>query len=277
MHISNKQSEDLSIYHGSDVQKLQALSKFDYRQSAVPDNPCYNFRFRIFIFFSYIVITQIGEILGTPQDDIKGIFDVGHNYTEGINQLYHSHEWFASLMQVISGLILDFAFFYVSLYWVFYVRNFRLFAALIIFYGIRAIHLNIFKLQFADNYYWKDPGVPTFVVKYGNYSDFFYSGHVGFLVICALEMRKLRKKWFALFFFISSFFQAFIVISFRIHYTIDVPAGYIFAHYFYNQVCYWEIKIDHALYWISTKCSNVKISKSVPQTTKIPDLDTEKQ
>lgn len=83
-------------------------------------------------------------------------------------------------MQVLSGLILDFAFFYVSLYWVFYVRNFRLFAALIIFYGIRAIHLNIFKLQFADNYYWKDPGVPTFVVKYGNYSDFFYSVRIYF-------------------------------------------------------------------------------------------------
>lgn len=88
------------------------------------------------------------------------------------NRLFYR---FATLMQVISAAILDFAFFYVSLYWVLYERNFRLFATLIIFYGVRAIHLNIFKLEFANKYYWDDPGFPAFVVKYGKYSDFFYS------------------------------------------------------------------------------------------------------
>lgn len=79
------------------------------------------------------------------------------------------------MFQILSALILDFTFFYVSLYWVLYTRNFRLFATLIIFYGVRAIHLSIFKLEFAPNYHWTDPGVPSLVVKYGYCSDFFYS------------------------------------------------------------------------------------------------------
>lgn len=122
------------------------------------------------------------------------------------NRLFHR---FATLMQVVSAGILDFAFFYVSLYWVLYERNFRLFAALIIFYGIRAIHLNIFKLEFANKYYWDDPGFPAFVVKYGKYSDFFYSVKVKTISIgscwfsCNLFFRneKTRKKMVGFIFF----------------------------------------------------------------------------
>ncbi|CAD8080353.1 unnamed protein product [Paramecium sonneborni] len=240
-------NDDAVQYNGEDLKQFNFPNKFDHRQSAVPGNPCYNFRFRIFIFFTYIVITQLGEIFGTPSDNVDGIWDWGHLLTTPVNKLYQDHRWFSAMMQISSAFILDFAFFYVSLYWVLYERNFRLFAVLILFYAIRAVHLNIFKLEYSPNYYWEDPLVPSLVVKYGKYSDFFYSGHVGFLTICALEMKKVGKNYMALFFFICSIFQAFIVISFAIHYTIDVPGGYIFSHYFFNMVCYWEAKIDFIL------------------------------
>lgn len=78
-------------------------------------------------------------------------------------------------MQLLSALILDVSYLYISLYWVLFQRNFRLFAALIIFYVTRAIHLNLVKLEFPSNYYWEDPNIPSLVVKYGLFSDFFYS------------------------------------------------------------------------------------------------------
>lgn len=79
------------------------------------------------------------------------------------------------MAQIASAVMLDIAYLYVSLYWVLYSRNFRLFAALIIFYVFRAIHLNIAKLEFPIDYYWEDPQIPSLVVKYGRFSDFFYS------------------------------------------------------------------------------------------------------
>lgn len=45
------------IYNGEDIKYFVFPNKFDHTQSAVPGNPCYNFRFRIFVFFSYIVLT----------------------------------------------------------------------------------------------------------------------------------------------------------------------------------------------------------------------------
>lgn len=89
-----------------------------------------------------------------------------------------------------------------------------MFAALIIFYIIRAIHLNIVKLEFPSNYYWEDPNIPSIVVKYGLFSDFFYSviiyvnfkGHVGYLVICGLEMKKIGKPIISILFFVCSLF-----------------------------------------------------------------------
>jgi len=52
---------------------------------------------------------------------------------------------------------------------------------------------------------------------------------------------------------------------------LKVPGGYIFSHYFYNMVCYWEAKIDYFLKRIAECC---------PKSNKIIriqyDVETEK-
>ncbi|KAM3146677.1 hypothetical protein pb186bvf_001207 [Paramecium bursaria] len=246
-------------YKGESVKTFNFPSNFDHTQSAVPDNPCYNFYFRIFVVVTYIVITQVSQIFGTPQEtNIQCTIDIGHDITNPINSLINDSSIFASLLQISSGLILDFTAISVPVYWILHSRNFRLFAALLLFYAMRAIHLQLLKLHMPHNYMWKDPGVPSLVVKYGDFSDFFYSGHVGFLVICSLEMRKIKKKWQSRALFAASLYQAFIVIVFRIHYTIDVSAGFIYAHYFYNMICYWEAKIDYYLKRIADLCNRNK-------------------
>ncbi|CAD8081757.1 unnamed protein product [Paramecium sonneborni] len=98
-------------YNGEDLKSFYFPTKFDHRQSAVPENPCYNFQIQNFYFFYFIVVTQLGEIFVTPCDNIYGIWDLGYLLTTPLNQLYQNYRCFSALMQISSGFILDLHFF----------------------------------------------------------------------------------------------------------------------------------------------------------------------
>lgn len=72
-------------------------------------------------------------------------------------------------------------------YWIFNISTGRVIYAMAVFYLVRAVTQGLVTLRFPEGYYWSDPNVPSIVVPYGRTSDFFYSGHCGFLNICALE------------------------------------------------------------------------------------------
>lgn len=80
-----------------------------------------------------------------------------------------------------------------------------------------------------EGIYWPYPGFPSIVVPYGATSDFFYSGHVGFLTILSLqwfkfwnESDKRSKVAFGMFWFaiIATVIMAFTMLIFRTHFTI---------------------------------------------------------
>jgi len=75
-------------------------------------------------------------------------------------------------------------------------------------------------MRFPPGYYWDDPGFPSLVVPYGNTTDFFYSGHVGFLNISALEWykHKMYKMSYLTIFIIV--YMIFVLLIFRGHYSI---------------------------------------------------------
>lgn len=91
--MKQKSEELVTIYNGEDLKYFTFPQKFDHHQSGVPGNPCYNFRFRIFVFFSYIVLTQLFQLFCTPSEKVKGIWDLGHVITTPINNLYKEHRW----------------------------------------------------------------------------------------------------------------------------------------------------------------------------------------
>lgn len=77
----------------------------------------------------------------------------------------------------------------IFVYWLLFIRNLRFMLTVTLFYVIRSIHMLVFHLRFPIGYYWNDPHFLSLTVPYGRTSDFFFSGHCGFLAICYFEWR----------------------------------------------------------------------------------------
>jgi membrane-associated phospholipid phosphatase len=87
---------------------------------------------------------------------------------------------------------------------------------------------------------WYHPTFPTILVAYDRTSDFFFSGHTGHTLLLLLEVYALNMpKWIKIFMKIELAFMIFMLISSRVHYTLDVIGGFIFGYLsFYLSVKY---------------------------------------
>jgi hypothetical protein len=119
--------------------------------------------------------------------------------------------------------------FYVFINWVKTCNNGRILFTVIFFYSTRAFIQGVFKFQKDPGLYWESPGFPSLTVPYGMTSDFYPSGHIGFLTISAMELAFIGKK--KMFFLPATtiIFMSFILICFRTHYSIDIPIGCLWA------------------------------------------------
>lgn len=84
-------------------------------------------------------------------------------------------------------------------------------------------------MPFDDYIVWHSPGFLSFTVPYDRTRDFFFSGHTASLTIVMLEMFYLRWYWVGSFAFLNLVFMLNFLIISRVHYTIDIMAGLIFA------------------------------------------------
>ena len=89
----------------------------------------------------------------------------------------------------------------------------------------------IIRLDLPDFLYFKYPHFPSVVVGYIQGSDFFWSGHCGFPIISTVEFIWLKRYKLAAYCAFVSFFEVFLMINSREHYTIDIIIGIIYAHY----------------------------------------------
>jgi len=86
-------------------------------------------------------------------------------------------------------------------------------------------------MKFPEGYLWDYPGFPSLFVSYLKSNDFFYSGHVGLPVLQICEFYKIKKYNLiplSAFIVVLEFFT---MIVLRGHYTVDLFAGIIIAHY----------------------------------------------
>lgn len=72
--------------------------------------------------------------------------------------------------------------------------------------------MGIFHMRFPVGYYWSDPNFFSISVPYGRTSDFFFSGHCGFLSICFFEWRVNFTLLFPI--FISEFINLRIIFDY---------------------------------------------------------------
>lgn len=107
----------------------------------------------------------------------------------------------------------------------------RLFAAMLIFYGLRMLIQTSFEMRTPPGYIWPDGLIPSLFVPAGRTTDFFYSGHVGCCLIAFLEARRARCRLLEAYCLLSIFFQTFVMLALRGHYSIDLIAGLVIAHW----------------------------------------------
>jgi hypothetical protein len=107
----------------------------------------------------------------------------------------------------------------------------RPFLALLIVFALRQICQLICALPPPPGMIWRSPGFPSLLVTYHVANDFFFSGHTGLAVLGAIELMRFGgEPWLPAGVAIIVF-ECLAVLVLRAHYTIDVLAGAIIAHY----------------------------------------------
>jgi len=146
------------------------------------------------------------------------------------------NEFFRDFFQGLCSFMVDVTFFVTFGYWLLYSRNYRLPATLLVFYIVRAAVQTVWFSPFPDGFYWESPGFPSLVVPYGRGSDFFFSGHAGFMTICALEANLLGRKKIRNAMIGATIYTCFILLIYRIHYSIDIFTGVFFSEWCFNKL-----------------------------------------
>jgi len=206
---------------------------------------------RIIVLALVITSLFVGRF-SVPDNEPSCVQDKILNALESANKFINApgNEYFRNAFQFICSFMVDTVFVITFGYWVVYARSVRLPLSLALFYAVRAGIQAIWLSPFPEGYYWYSPGIPSFVVPYGRGSDFFFSGHSGFLIICACEWNKLGFKKIRNFVLGVTAYTIMILFIYRIHYTIDVFTGVIFAEWCFGKLDLVKEKIENTSAWI---------------------------
>lgn len=122
-------------------------------------------------------------------------------------------------------------------------KSARIIYLTIVFYTIRGVCQALFMFQYPPDWIFDDPGLFSLMVPYQKASDFYYSGHSGFLMLSTLEFIQMRFISVAFLNFLLMLFTGWMLIATRAHYTIgsagfdkDIVIGWAFAIYTYRVV-----------------------------------------
>lgn len=166
-----------------------------------------------------------------PDNEPSCIFDRVQMWLLDVNYfILHNTVW-RNTMQIICSSFMDVMFLTTSGYWVLYGKSGRLMISTIFFYVVRALIQKVWESPFPAGFWWYDPGFPSLVVPYGRGSDFFFSGHIGFVVLCGSEWYKNGHKLITALIFIGGCYTAFVLMAYQVHYCIDIFTGIFFAHW----------------------------------------------
>jgi hypothetical protein len=229
---------------------------------------------RLAIFLG-VVIALVAGRFSVPDNEVACVQDKVMEALGFANKFINTpgNEIFRDVFLFFSSFMLDVIFIGTLGYWVLHGKSGRLPAALGVFYGTRAIVQSLWTSPFPEGNYWYAPfGILSLVVPYGRQSDFFFSGHSGFLVICALEWHKLKFPRVRNFVIASAIYTMFILVIYRTHYSIDVFTGVFFAEWSYSKADKHRETIDK--YWVHYL---LKLRKLVGlKASKIPCLDADR-
>jgi len=243
INIDNNDSKHISLSIKTDSIKTNNLTK-TYEEGSKDDSTFSEKAKRsgrLIIFILGIAILMVGRY-SVPDDVIPCVQDKVMDALHFANKFINTpgNEFYRSFFQALCSLLVDTTFIITFGYWVLKGKSGRLPITLAIFYITRALVQKVAFMPYPEGWYWYDPGFPSLVVPYGRGSDFFFSGHSGFMVICASEWHSLKNtkhnnkiRNFVIF---SGIYTVLILLVYRIHYFIDVFTGLLFAEWVFCKV-----------------------------------------
>ena len=184
-----------------------------------------SFIISVLSFFFCEYITGKVDKLNKPVNDIyDGLFD----YTKKINQWLHFNIFITKIILIINTLYYDIFGLYTFLHVIVNYPIIGYFGSLIAF--VRIFFVWIIHLPIPKSIIWIKTNVPTLLVNYSAKTDLFFSGHTAFSTYIFLYWFNLGNNIYnsllSFFFFIYTILMLIIM---RVHYTMDIYAGFITA------------------------------------------------
>ncbi len=236
-----------------------------------PDGVTFDFWFwiRAVLILCGLAFVMVNAVYGfvMPNTNVDCLLDKAFEITSGFNKYLQDNATPRHVIIAISSLCVDFVIVYMSIHWAFWGRSWRMVFAIVIFYMFRAAVQNIFQMKYPEGYLWEYPGFPSLTISYLKTNDFFFSGHVGFPIIIAMECHNLGKSFMVIFCFLTCGIEAFTMIVTRGHYCIDLITGMIFSHYVYILVEKHIDKIDSSCIGMKKTITN---EPSEPEFKPVP-------
>lgn len=173
--------------------------------------------------------------------------DRGHDYLDNLNKYIHENKRVRHFLEISSSVFMDSVVLNLLYYNLIYGLNGYGMYMTAIFYGCRGIVQSIFTYRFPKGGIWDDPGFPSITVPYGLTCDFYISGHCGFTAANAYYMWMVGRRKTAVYLMLGCCYLAFILVLFRIHYTLDIPIGIFFGIYSANLALFCYRKFDRVV------------------------------
>ncbi len=184
-----------------------------------PRNPWYLTVLLIVLSFIFMKITQ--SLIGAMTPPLGMINDRLQNWTFPINQYFQIHKEGARALLITTSFWIDLCALFLCLRAIFG-PTIRPFLELFLFGLYRQALQFLVSLPLPEGIIWTYPGFPSLVVDYVVQNDFYFSAHTGIALLCALEFVRTRKKWLDCIGFFLFGYVVITLISFRIHYTMDI-------------------------------------------------------
>ena len=222
------------------------------------DKPHFYMRIGMVLILAAYIITSARLL--EMRDHVDGIQDLFHILTEPISDWLEEHAAVRSIVLITHAILMDALCALVIFHGLFYDDTLRMQVAMISFYTMRNVCQNVMRFPLPEKWRFYTPGLPSILISYDESSDFYFSGHVGAVVMSAFEFH--RKEWytFSKCLWVFAGVIAFVVITTRAHYTVDVIDGILFAilavrfaHNYTRHIDHFVAKIGNVLGLKSTR------------------------
>lgn len=229
-------NEQVSLESIPQIQSHEDLEK-DLRAMSLRNRPILYAKIAL-IFFIMIVHFLYTRKFSSPRKSVECLSDSVFQLTEQVNERLNTDPLLLRILQITSSMAVDFA--DLSVLITYNLRGVTLAFPIQVglFYIGRGIVQGTFLFSHPKGTIWTHPGIPSLTVPYGKMSDYYFSGHCGFMAMMALENYKLGNKKNSIALFLLLPYVAFVLVASRVHYSIDIPIGVMFGlytHYWAHQ------------------------------------------